>query len=114
MKIIRTEKWHLQPSAEDPQTLHDTVAQYQRYVRALSSVCMTHWTELGPLNGNEVIKAVEGVVHPTANRPSVKYPYFHKVFYTFPSYLRRSAIMDAVGQVRSYLTRYDQWQTHIQ
>lgn len=111
MKITRTEKWTLRPGADDRQTLRETVALYQRYVRAVSAVCMVHWPTIGILNGNEVIKVVEGLIHPTANRPSVRYAYFQRVFYKFPSYLRRSAIMDAVGQVRSFLSRYDQWQT---
>jgi IS605 OrfB family transposase len=111
MKITRTEKWTLRPSADDRQTLRDTVTLYQRYVRAVSSVCMVHWPTVGVLNGNEVIKVVEGLIHPTTKRPSVKYRYFQNRFYKFPSYLRRSAIMDAVGQVRSFLSRYDQWQT---
>jgi putative transposase len=112
MKLIRTEKWRLQPRAEDRQTLQDTVTLYQRYVRALSSVCMAHWKTIGCLDGNGVITVVEGLIHPTACRPRVKYAYFTRTFYKFPSYLRRSAIMDAVGQVRSFLSRYDQWQTH--
>jgi len=111
MKLSRTEKWRLQPRAGDRQILHDTVALYQRYVRALSSVCLAHWKTIGRLDGNEVIQVMEGLIHPTANRPLVKYSYFQRAFYKFPSYLRRSAIMDAVGQVRSFLNRYDQWQT---
>jgi len=113
MKIIRTEKWTLRPTADDRQTLRDTVTLYQRYVRAVSSVCMAHWPTIGVLKGNDVIKVVEGLIHPTANRPSVKYRYFQHAFYKFPSYLRRSAIMDAVGQACSFLSRYDQWQTAI-
>jgi len=111
MKITRTEKWTLRPDAADRQTLHDTVVLYQRYVRALSTVCLAHWPTIGVLAGNDVIKVVEGLIHPTAKRPSVRYRYFQNRFYKFPSYLRRSAIMDAVGQVRSFLSRYDQWQT---
>ena len=111
MKLTRTETWRLQPRAADRQVLHDTVALYQRYVRALSSVCLAHWKTIGRLDGNEVIQVMEGLIHPTANRPLVKYSYFQRAFYKFPSYLRRSAIMDAVGQVRSFLNRYDQWQT---
>ncbi|WP_417583209.1 hypothetical protein [Nitrincola sp.] len=111
MKITRTEKWTLRPVADDRQALRDTITLYQRYVRALSSVCMAHWPNIGVLTGNDVIMMVEGLIHPTTNRPSVRYAYFQRVFYKFPSYLRRSAIMDAVGQVRSFLSRYDQWQT---
>ena len=114
MKITRTERWKLRSTPQDRDVFLETISIYQRYVRALSSVCFTHWTTIGNLNGTEVIKVVESLIHPTKNRPVVSYAYFHRVFYKFPSHLRRSAIMDAVGQVRSFLNRYDQWQTFSQ
>lgn len=111
MKLTRTEKWPLAPTAHERQVLRDTIALYQRYVRAVATVCFTHWPELGSLEGHRATQAMEALIHPTRYRPRVKYPYFSRMFYKFPSYLRRSAIMDAVGQVRSFLNRYDQWQT---
>ena len=111
MKLTRTEKWPLGPTSHERQVLQDTIALYQRYVRAVATVCLAHWSTLGKLEGHGAIRAVEALTHPTRHRPRVKYPYFSRVFYKFPSYLRRSAIMDAIGQVRSFLNRYDQWQT---
>jgi IS605 OrfB family transposase len=112
MKLTRTEKWKLLPSSENKQDIKTTVALYQRYVRALSSVCLTHWKELGSLSSKDAMTLVEHLIHPTKQRPKVKYKYFTKTFYKFPSYLRRSAIHDAIGQVQSFLNRYDQWQTN--
>lgn len=112
MKLTRTEKWTLQPSSENRQDICTTIALYQRYVRALSSVCFTHWKVLGSLSSKDALTQLEHLVHPTKKRPFVKYPYFNKVFYKFPSYLRRSAIHDALGQMQSFLNRYDQWQTN--
>ena len=112
MKITRAEKWMLQPSSENRQDICATIVLYQRYVRALSSICFTHWKALGSLSSKDAMTALERLIHPTKQRPLVKYSYFNKVFYKFPSYLRRSAIHDALGQVRSFLNRYDQWQTN--
>ncbi len=112
MKLTRTEKWMLQPSSENRQDICKTITLYQRYVRALSSVCFTHWKVLGSLSSKDAMTKLERLIHPTQQRPVVKYPYFNKVFYKFPSYLRRSAIHDAIGQVQSFLNRYDQWQTN--
>ncbi|WP_341730600.1 hypothetical protein [Microcoleus sp. EPA2] len=39
------------------------------------------------------------------------HPAIDKAFHKFPSYLRRGAIMFAVGQVSSYMTRYRDWQS---
>ena len=112
MKITRTEKWKLQPCSETTVDIKNTVALYQRYVRALSTVVMTHWKVIGGLQSKEALTYVESIMHPTKKRPVVKYSYFTKRFYKFPSYLKRVAIHDAIGQVRSFLNRYDQWQTN--
>lgn len=112
MKITRTEQWKLLSSSESRQDFCTTIALYQRYVRALSSVCFTHWKVLGRLSSKDAMTSLERLIHPTALRPLVKYPYFNKEFYKFPSYLRRGAIHDALGQVQSFLNRYDLWQTN--
>jgi len=112
MKLTRTEKWPLSVSAEYKEDIKDTITLYQRYVRALVSVCLTHWSKLGGMSNMDSMREIEHLIHPTKKRPIVKYQYFHKVFYKFPSYLRRSAIHDAMGQAASFLTRYDQWQTN--
>ena len=75
MKITRTEKWKLRSTPQDRDVFLDTITMYQRYVRAVSSVCFTHWKTIGVLNKNEVIKEVESLIHPTKNRPVVRYTY---------------------------------------
>lgn len=79
MKITRTEKWKLRTTPQDRDVFLDTITLYQRYVRAVSSVCFTHWTTIGPLKGSEVIQVIEGLIHPTKNRPVVRYAYFNRV-----------------------------------
>ena len=111
MNLTRTEKWPLILSAEYRNDVQGTVKLYQRYVRALVSVCITHWPHLGRLSSMDAMRDIEHMIHPTKKRPEVKYAYFNTVFYKFPSYLRRSAIHDAMGQASSFLMRYDQWQT---
>nr|WP_293030319.1 transposase [Moorena sp. SIO3I8] len=73
----------------------------------------THWSELGELTTDQLTPAVEKLMHQTAKRPNVKYPQFNKVFYKFPSYLRRAAIAFSAGQVSSFVTRYREWQSGI-
>ena len=110
MAIIRSDTLSLQvTSAEQQQALQDTLALYRRLVRDLMTVAYTHWPTVGGAQGNEAVKVIEALVHPTAKRPNVRYTYFSSRYYKFPSYLRRVAIMDAVGQVRSFVTRFDQW-----
>ncbi|MEC4854132.1 MAG: transposase, partial [Jaaginema sp. PMC 1079.18] len=108
-KIIRTDKWTLNPTAQQRYLLDETVKVYRRICRYLVGIVLTHWPELGALSPNEQIPAVERLIHATANRPVVKYPQINRVFHKFPSYYRRAAISFAIGQISSYLTRYRDW-----
>ncbi len=79
--------------------------------RFLVTVVCTHWKDLGGLSSDRVVPVVEKLVHRTAQNPEPKYPTIDKAFPKFPSYLRRAAIMFAVGQVSSYMTQYWDWQS---
>lgn len=103
MAIIRSD------SPAQREALAGTLTLYRRLVRDLMSVAFTHWPCVGSSEGNAVVLIMEGLMHPTSKRPSVRYSYFHRRYYKFPSYLRRVAIMDAIGQVRSFLSRYGHW-----
>ena len=110
MAIIRSDTLTLQvTSADQQQALANTLTLYRRLVRDLMTVAYTHWPTVGATQGNEAVKVIEALIHPTAKRPHVRYTYFANRYYKFPSYLRRVALMDAVGQVRSFVTRFDQW-----
>lgn len=103
--IIRTDKWSLNPTAEQRVLFAETVKVYRRLCRHFVGVVFTHWSELGSLNSQQVIPAVERLVHSTSQNPNVKYP-IDRTFHKFPSYYRRAAIAFAVGQVSSFVTRY--------
>jgi IS605 OrfB family transposase len=105
---VRTDKWKLHPDRDTKRLLLKTVGEYRRLVQALIGVVYTHWLDIA--EAKDTIAVVESLIHPTKKRPEVKYNYFSRAFYKFPSYLRRAAIHNAVGQVSSFVTRYDQWQ----
>ncbi|WAN70268.1 transposase [Moorena producens JHB] len=109
-KVIRTDKWTLNPTAEQKALLGETVRVYRRACRYLVGIIYTHWGELGSLTAEQLTPAVEKLMHQTAKRPRVKYPQFKNSFYKFPSYYRRAAISFAAGQVSSFVTRYQNWQ----
>ncbi|RCV85837.1 transposase, partial [Vreelandella rituensis] len=112
MSIIRSDSLALHVTSADQQTaLTDTLALYRRLVRDLMTVAYTHWPQVGVCEGNAVVEVIERLIHPTQKRPQVRYTYFAKRYYKFPSYLRRVAIMDAVGQVRSFVTRFEAWRS---
>lgn len=110
--MIRTDKWRLNPTAQQRSLFAETVKVYRRLCRYLVGVIYTHWSELGGLSRQHLIPAVERLIHQTARNPDVKYP-FDRVFCKFPSYYRRGAIAFAVGQVSSFVTRYQAWQSGV-
>ncbi|MCJ2542648.1 hypothetical protein [Thermostichus vulcanus] len=109
--IIRTDKWSLNPTAQQQMLFAETVKVYRRLCRHLVGVIYTHWAELGGLSNQQIIPAVERLIHQTAQNPNVKYASFDRVFHKFPSYYRRGAIAFAFGQVSSFVARYQQWQS---
>lgn len=107
--IVRTDKWHLNPSPELMKFLEMMVAEYRHYCKALSFVVMANWEAIS--SSTSQCAAVEKLIHKTASNPNPKHSYFGKRFYKFPSYLRRAAIEFVCGQVSSFLTRYREWQS---
>jgi IS605 OrfB family transposase len=109
--IIRTDKWSLNPSVQQRLLFVQTVKVYRRLCRHLVGIIFTHWTELGGLSNQQAIPAVERLIHQTTQNPDVTYSSIDRVFHKFPSYYRRAAIAFAVGQVSSFGTRYQEWQS---
>ena len=109
MKMIRSDRLKIKTAPQQRHVLSDTVLLYRRYVRDLMVLINARWRVFQHVDGNDVIKLTEELIHPTRFRPDIKHPHFHKNYYKFPSYLRRVAIMDAAGQVRSFHTRYNDW-----
>lgn len=58
---------------------------------------------------NNAVSIAERYTVSTKQHPEVTCD-FGKKFYKFPSYLRRCAIADAFGKVRSYISRYHSWE----
>lgn len=107
--MIRSAKVNVNTNTQQSEVLSETLRVYRNYVRDLMVVINARWRHFQHAKGNEMIVAVETLIHPTSKRPIVKQPHFVKHYYKFPSYLRRVAIMDAAGQVRSFHSRYDTW-----
>ena len=88
----------------------DTVAVYRNAVDYLIDVCDANWDELSKIDGflNKQ-RYIETLVHATKDNPVPMYD-FDKKFYKMPSYLRRGAISDAIGNVSSYRSNLANWE----
>ncbi len=114
-KLIRSDDWLLSGGEDFLEVTLATTAIYRDYVWHLCGIILTHWPRIGRLEAEKQPLAVERLFHRTSDNPEPRYARFFEStpeFKTFPSYLRRAAIRAAVGQVSSFLTRYDQWQSH--
>lgn len=107
--IVRTDRWFLKPSRQTTEYLAATVTQYRAFCKALTYVVYGHWVQIK--NAKSQCAAIEKLIHKTKANPYPKYAYFDKWFYKFPSYLRRAAIEFVCGQVSSFVTRYQDWQS---
>ena len=88
--------------------IKDTVSVYREAVTFLIDVYSKEWTDLSILDGKAKNNYAEKLVHSTKDNPHPIYD-FDRLFYKFPSYLRRSAIQDALGIVSSYYSNLDNY-----
>jgi len=88
--------------------LKRTLDLYRNAVTYLLTPVMEHWNEVAVIKGsNQRMNYIESIVHNTkVHRASYD---FDDRFYKFPSYLRRSAIVAAIGAVASYKSNYENW-----
>ena len=88
----------------------DTVLVYRTAVDYLIKVVLSDWKVVSSESGsNAQMMCVESLIHATRMNPSPKYD-FDKNFYKMPSYIRRSAIADAIGKASSYHSNLKNWQ----
>lgn len=111
MQIFSSYKLRIAPtSPEVTRAFKDTLKLYRAAVGFFVELVLKHWDSIfvEKMPEQQQIKEMEQLCIRTKNRPDTPYD-FSKDFYKFPSYLRRSAIRHAYGQVSSYMTRLKAW-----
>ena len=110
MKIISTYSVKIK---EYNHIFKDTIAIYRNAVDYLVSVCLNEWNNISVIESSlERQHYVEGLTHATKDNSNPKYINFDTLFYKMPSYIRRAAIMEAIGKVSSYKTNFDNWKSN--
>ena len=91
-----------------------TVSVYREAVDFMIQVCLQKWKDIRKEDYlcSPVIY-VERLCHRTKQNPEVPYESFDRKFYKLPSYLRRSAISDAIGKVSSYKSNLKNWKEEV-
>ena len=86
----------------------ETLAIYHDALAYLIKVVDAEWDKLVQIRSSKLqMTYIEQQVHATAK--NIAAYDFDDHFYKFPSYLRRSAIADAIGKVSSYRKNYSNW-----
>lgn len=85
-----------------------TVEIYRKSVSFFIEVCNKEWNQLKDLRNLEKCSKIETLTLQTKKNPNPKYN-FNKFFYKMPSYLRRSAINEAIGCYSSYNSSLENW-----
>lgn len=83
-------------------SLDPTVDIFRKAVTYFIDVIEANWDDIGILRSKEKVNYVEKLTHRTKKNPHPTYSDFDLLFYKLPSYMRRSAIQDAIGSVSSY------------
>ena len=91
--------------------LDDTVRIFRKALAYLINVVNENWDSVKAIETGALARQqyVERLVHGTKKNESPKYPDFDKLFYKYPSYLRRDTITSAIGAVSSYHSNHDNW-----
>ena len=108
MKILTTYKVKIKDSHG---AFSATVDLYRHVVDFFIEVCLNEWDNISLLNGKARVNMVEHLTIVTKKNPTARYPI---PFYKFPSYMRRTAIMEALGKVSSYKSNLENWQNNPQ
>lgn len=92
--------------------LNETVRIYRKALVFLIHVVDENWDAVQSITTGslEQQRYIEKLVHGNKNREA-KYPDFDKLFYKYPSYLRRATITAAIGAVSSYHSNLANWET---
>lgn len=86
----------------------ETIKVYRKALSFIINVVNNEWDYISLLKAKEMINFTEKLIHKTKNNIP-KYKDFNKLFYKFPSYLRREAIQTAIGIVSSYKSNLENY-----
>ena len=107
-KYTSTASCRVRLSKEWTQAVQDTIQYYQNAVSWLIPIALAEYDSFSMLGANAKMTHMEKLVHSTSKRKA-KYKGFDKKFYKMPSYLRRSALVSAIGIVSSFMSNLDNW-----
>jgi len=87
----------------------NTAEKYRMATDFFIKIVLDEWEYISKIKSQfSKLREIELLTHKTASNLNPKYN-FEKDFYKFPSYLRRTAITEAIGKASSYKSNYENW-----
>lgn len=86
----------------------ETVSAYQKAVAFFLHICEQEWADIEPLKLKKRNNYMEHLTIRTKRNPEPKYD-FNQCCYKMPSYLRRAAIQEALGDYSSFVSNHKNW-----
>lgn len=86
-----------------------TINIYRSALKFILDVLNIEYKKIEHLYTKEQVNAIEKLIHTTKDNTAI-YKDFDVLFYKYPSYLRRSTIMDALGIYKSYYSNLKKWE----
>ena len=90
--------------------LNPTIEIYRKALSFCIQKINENWSKFDGLKPKSQLNLAEKLFHTTEDNPNPQYPEFDKLFYKYPSYLRRSTLQDAIGIVSSYRSNLKNWE----
>lgn len=89
---------------------YDTVKKFREALSCLVEIFNKEWAGICAINNAEERQNYAmSLIHSTKTNKA-KHEEFDKLFPTFPTYLRRAAVAQAIGKVSSYRSNYRNWE----
>jgi transposase len=95
---------------EHNRELKFTISYYRKVLAYLIKICDAEYSDWCELSGNAKNNFIEKLIHGTKKNLEPKYADFDTLFFSMPSYYRRSAIQKALGIVLSYRSNLANWE----
>ena len=90
--------------------LNPTIMIYRKALSFCIPRINENWSKFNGLRSKSQLNLAEKLFHKTEDNPNPKYLEFDKLFYKYPSYLRRSTLQDAIGIVSSYRSNLENYE----
>lgn len=106
MEVVKTLEYKIKNHSK---IFDKTIEIFNEALSFIINVIDQEFDSIGHLSMKSLVPAVESFIHFTKTNTNPKYKNLERLFYKYPSYLRRSTIAEAFGIVKRYRSNLQNW-----